>query len=275
LNNEKIMDFNKKCFKNKSGFTIIEMIIVIGIILVMGAIALLNYKESQKTLALQRAANRLAQDIRKVQSMAMSTKAYCCSDCGTANEKTANGFGICIGDICGGSDAYTIFANCGSDDYSYNVSQDKEIEKIKLEANVKICSRYDVDCNGKVTALDLGSIHNAIYNGQDVSNCSVSGWCRGKDVNRSGAVRRDDNACVPGKDDDLVEASRHLNQIFTVVFIPPASKVYFTGIKPGCELYTLDDSDRAWEDIRVVRTDDYTKAKRIKINGAGIIDISN
>lgn len=61
-----------------AGFTLIELIVVLGIIVLLLAIVLPNYKIGGQQFALQRSANKLAQDIRRVQEMAMSMKEYQC-----------------------------------------------------------------------------------------------------------------------------------------------------------------------------------------------------
>ncbi|HDZ54783.1 MAG TPA: prepilin-type N-terminal cleavage/methylation domain-containing protein [Candidatus Nealsonbacteria bacterium] len=56
------------------GFTLIELLVVISIIVILTGIVLVSYRAGEQQLALQRAANKLAQDIRRVQEMAMSAK---------------------------------------------------------------------------------------------------------------------------------------------------------------------------------------------------------
>jgi len=75
---------------NKS-FTIIESLVVMFIIVLLSLIILPNYYSTKQQLAFQRSAFKLAQDIRVVQEMAMSTQEY--SAClGTAGYKY--GYGI-------------------------------------------------------------------------------------------------------------------------------------------------------------------------------------
>lgn len=65
-----------KSFK-KNGFTIIEISIVIFIIIVLSVMVFANYKSGQQQLALERAAYKLAQDIRRVQSLAGLEESRC------------------------------------------------------------------------------------------------------------------------------------------------------------------------------------------------------
>ena len=58
----------------KRGFTLIELLVVIFIIGILSAITFPHYQSARRQLALQRAASKLAQDIRSVQEMAMSVE---------------------------------------------------------------------------------------------------------------------------------------------------------------------------------------------------------
>lgn len=58
---------------NGKGFTIIELIVVIAIIVTISAVVLADYRSGNDQLALQRSAHKLAQDLRRAQEMAMSS----------------------------------------------------------------------------------------------------------------------------------------------------------------------------------------------------------
>ncbi len=58
----------------KRGFTLIELLVVIFIIGVLSAVTFPHYQSARKQLALQRVASKLAQDIRRVQEMAMAAE---------------------------------------------------------------------------------------------------------------------------------------------------------------------------------------------------------
>ena len=76
-------------FKKDKGFTLIELMIVTLIVALITAIVLINYRVGNRQLALNRSANKLAQDIRRAQEMAMSATA--CEPCGGI---VPPGFGI-------------------------------------------------------------------------------------------------------------------------------------------------------------------------------------
>lgn len=62
--------------KSGAGFTLIELLVVISIIILLSGIMFANYRQGEQQFALQRSANKLAQDIRRAQQMAMSAKEY-------------------------------------------------------------------------------------------------------------------------------------------------------------------------------------------------------
>lgn len=62
--------------KRKIGFTLIEILVVIGIIVILITAILARYHKTGETLSLLRSAHRLAQDIRRAQETAMLTKEF-------------------------------------------------------------------------------------------------------------------------------------------------------------------------------------------------------
>ncbi|MEK9135254.1 MAG: GspH/FimT family pseudopilin [Patescibacteria group bacterium] len=59
-----------------NGFTLVELIVVTGIILLLSAIALPNFNAGEKNMALERSTVKLVQDLSKAREMAMSAGAY-------------------------------------------------------------------------------------------------------------------------------------------------------------------------------------------------------
>ena len=105
-------------------FTIIEMVVVIGIILMITGLILPNYRLNDKQLALERSIHKTAQDLRRIQGMAISAKEY---DCGPQKLK---GYGISFLD---NTDYYSVMARCVNGDINDNLT-----ERINLETGIKI-----------------------------------------------------------------------------------------------------------------------------------------
>jgi prepilin-type N-terminal cleavage/methylation domain-containing protein len=93
-------------WKKASGFTLIEMLIVMVIISTLAVLILTNYRSSQKKYALDQAAQKLVSDIRRAQNMAISgveTPGQCsvadpCSGYGVSIRKIDDNFYRIFGD---------------------------------------------------------------------------------------------------------------------------------------------------------------------------------
>lgn len=123
----------------EKAFTLIELLIIALIILLLSAVILPGYKLGQSQFALQRAAQKLAQEIRMAQEMAMSLKEL------PGGEVPPGGYGIYF-------NQYTLAGKINYDVYLYadlngneRYSRGEEIktiykedQKIFLEKEVKI-----------------------------------------------------------------------------------------------------------------------------------------
>ncbi|MDO8669067.1 MAG: type II secretion system protein, partial [Candidatus Buchananbacteria bacterium] len=58
----------------KKGFTLIELLVVVAVITALTAVVLPSFRSGDNQLALQRSASKLAQDLRRVQGMAVSAQ---------------------------------------------------------------------------------------------------------------------------------------------------------------------------------------------------------
>jgi len=116
--------------KNK-GFTLIELLVVISIIVILTGIVFAGYRTGQQQLALQRAANKLAQDIRRTGGMALAAEKI------PGGEIPPGGYGIYFGAV--NDTYYKLYGDTSPDppNEKYN-SGDQEIETINMEQGIKI-----------------------------------------------------------------------------------------------------------------------------------------
>jgi prepilin-type N-terminal cleavage/methylation domain-containing protein len=127
--------------KWKKGFTLAELLVVIFIITILSLTVTASYRQGQKIYSLQRSAQKLAADIRKIEEMAISTKS---SACGKPD------YGIYIGSVP--TTSYILFADC-----NFNKDFDQEdllIEKNNLEPTVEIRAISSMPLNLTFTPPD-------------------------------------------------------------------------------------------------------------------------
>ncbi len=126
--------FTSTPFKKNKGFTLVELMVVSGIIIFMTALVLINYRPGSQQLALTRSAHKLAQDIRRIQEMAMSPR----------EESLAAGtFRGSYGIRLHQSDPseYRLFADC-NDNQDYELGADEVLESIDFENGVEITDLF-------------------------------------------------------------------------------------------------------------------------------------
>lgn len=118
----------RKSARSKNGFTLIESLVVSGIIVMMLVLALPDFRAGQGQFALRRSAGKLAQDLRKTQELSMSAAQFSCPV-----PKKMAGYGIYFQSAAPNNVSYSLQAKCvdGSDSFI-------EKEKIVLEKDVKI-----------------------------------------------------------------------------------------------------------------------------------------
>lgn len=66
----------KKEDKKQQGFSLIEMLVVIFIVVLISATLIVNWRKNEKQYLLQRVAQNIVQDIRKMQDMALNGTKY-------------------------------------------------------------------------------------------------------------------------------------------------------------------------------------------------------
>lgn len=113
---------------NSKSFTLVELMVVIGIIVLLTIIILPNYRTGERQLALQRASQKLAQDIRRMAEFSMAAKEF-------QDQIPLGGYGLHF--KVSEKKHYILFADFNGN-YQYDASSDGLVEKVKIEKHVQI-----------------------------------------------------------------------------------------------------------------------------------------
>ena len=115
---------------NKKAFTIIELLVVMGVIVIFTSFFFVDYGRDSNTFALERVSNKMAQDLRRAQEMSMS---------GLTGDVGTNAYGIYFNKGSGSEKQYIIYKNNDTNMYYESSSADSIKETISFEKGVKIC----------------------------------------------------------------------------------------------------------------------------------------
>lgn len=118
---------NLNTISNQNGFTLAEVLVSIFIIALLSGIIFSSYQQGARRFALQRSANKLARDMRKVEEMAMSTKE-------SSGATSQAGYGIYL--KAANPNSYILFTDRDGD-CIYDEPNEK-IENLSFEPGVKI-----------------------------------------------------------------------------------------------------------------------------------------
>lgn len=160
--------------KNK-GFTLLEITVVISLIIFLSGIFFINYHGAEKQFALKRSANKIVQDIRRMQELNWSCKKTP-ADPFVSQEFPKGGYGIYFE---AGLDYYVLFADCnGNRIYDkesgvaqgsscanpvFNYTFPEEIEKIYLEKGIKVSDVLPDELSGLGCPEARGDCLNIVF----------------------------------------------------------------------------------------------------------------
>jgi len=122
---------------NPNGFTLIEILVVASIIAVISTIVIFNVGLERQNSALLRSSQKLSLNLRRVQSFALSSRAY----------KTSGapcGWGVHFNSI--NSTSYIIFADlaissdCSDRDFIRAANGSEDFEMVNLESGINVSS---------------------------------------------------------------------------------------------------------------------------------------
>ena len=100
----------------EKGFTLLELLVVVGIIATLSSIVLGGYRTGEDKFALQRSANKLSQDLRRAENMAMMGNPAP-SNFGEIFPSGGYGFYFDAATSTGAVGYYTFFCDCNDNAY--------------------------------------------------------------------------------------------------------------------------------------------------------------
>ncbi|MDP3900900.1 MAG: type II secretion system protein [bacterium] len=124
------------------GFTLTELLVVIAVMALLTALTVPNLRLGGRQLALDRSAQRLAQDIGQAAELVLRAQSF---DCGGTN--FVSGYGVYFDTATPTS--YFIFVDC-NDNQKYEAGPDQIIDTMNLESRVTI-SALSISPNLSIT----------------------------------------------------------------------------------------------------------------------------
>lgn len=148
-----------------SGFTLIEVLISIGIIALLTGIFYANYRGAGIRTDLKGAAQKLANDIRLAQNFSLGTKEF--------NESTpSGGWGVYF-DIVNYPDSYLIFAD-KNENFEYDEHNNEKYRTINLPANISLISLEIEDLVNPANIVFLPPDPQVYINAQRNQNIQIT-----------------------------------------------------------------------------------------------------
>lgn len=117
---------NHPLFRNKSGFTLVEIIVTTGIIVLLTVLTLTHYQQGEKQYLLQAGKQEVISSLRQGQNMALSSLEF-------GGRVPAGGYGLYFSQ---NSDKFFLFADENNDKF-YNGPGEK-VKEINLPQNIII-----------------------------------------------------------------------------------------------------------------------------------------
>ncbi len=115
----------------KHGFTLIEVLVVIFIVGILSTILIVNWRNNEKTYLVQRTAQEIAQNVHRIQDMALSGKIY-------SPEIKPYPYGVNFS--TGTKNSYVIFADKNGNGTYQTPPSDLFVETVSLDPDVEIYS---------------------------------------------------------------------------------------------------------------------------------------
>lgn len=113
------------------GFTILELLVSVFIIVLMTAIVVPGWRAGETTLALDRAAHKLSQDLRKATELAQRAQFFQCA------AGSISGYGMHVSFLT--PTLYTLYVECNGNQ-TYDPGVDAVFQDVTLEGKIQITS---------------------------------------------------------------------------------------------------------------------------------------
>ncbi|MBU4284971.1 type II secretion system GspH family protein [Patescibacteria group bacterium] len=124
----------------QAGFTLIEVLVIMFIISTLSTVLVVNWRKNEKRYQLQRSAQTVVQNFRKVQSMSLAGKNLCDQD----SPCIPRNYGVHFGKTT--LTSYVIFADKNNNGkYASAVETNEHIETIYLESGIELSLSVDLD----------------------------------------------------------------------------------------------------------------------------------
>lgn len=164
---------------SSKGFTLAELLVVIGIIALISTVVFANYRQGEKHFSLQRASYALVQDIRSAQNMAMGAR--------TVAGVVPEGYGIYFNTST--PTQYKIFADNGDGLYG---GGDTDVTTLQFESGIAITS---LSTGGTLSVVFFPPDPSVLISGNElITSASITinyegGPARIISVNKAGLIQ--------------------------------------------------------------------------------------
>ena len=139
-----------------TGFTMIELIVVISLILVFSGVIISNFSSAKLQFSLSRVAYQLEQDLSKAQNMALSSVPYKDS---LGVEHQVDGYGVYVNLTGLGNTKYIVYADKSPGNNKYDTSDYliKQVDFSLNEPGIIIQNMFGVS-GGNTTSVNFKSV---------------------------------------------------------------------------------------------------------------------
>ncbi len=149
------------------GITTIEMMVTIGIMAIMAAAIFFSWRPAESTFSLTRSAHQLAGDLRRVQQMSISTRAFSC----VGQDADYSGYGLFLD--AGASDGYYLFENCTAD-WLYGAGEEISWQAFEEGVTIKSVSvEGTYSSSGQASVVFVPPNPKVYIQGEDVGHEAV------------------------------------------------------------------------------------------------------